>query len=467
MTIAWTDEYLDITDGTFTENGSPTKDLGQHSLSNTTYDFDKTNDYLSSSESVIDSGATKFTFGFWVFWDGASGAKYVLTTRATAAAGQFFYVNIHGSTGRLYAIVQNAGGDQLRSATSASVPSGIWTHYVITANTTTTNIDIHENGVDTAYFLDNDKLGTTDATMTADTLGVSSLYSDSYSAGIDGKVDRIKVASGVEGTEAEALEEYNAECAAVVVPTFTDSDNDLTVATYTANGGATITDDQHNPSSTYLLDGSAGYLSTTIKPFDTGSGITHAMRTWARADDTSQNGAIIAQHASSTDRGFMIFQLAAGTLFVEFCDGGGNNNIRSTIAAGMLNWDDGNYHLITATCYNGTDVRVWIDGVEATSYVSKDVIVGTGFATGFGAGIDNLHIGAITGGTNLFPGIPSRPGWWEGKHVSACQIAKDFSNEFAAIGEGFDTSTKSPIITDIYSTDLITDGVLDTDLYKS
>lgn len=219
----------------------------------------------------------------------------------------------------------------------------------------------------------------------------------------------------------------------MTIPATTDEFLNLNILPFTANGGLTVIDDQHTSNSTGLLDGVNDFYSSTVKPFIRGSGErTHSFSFWIRADDPTTSSLPITQHGGAADRGFIV--LVNTTLMVEFSSGGATDTFRSTLAAGTDNWDDGKYHLITVTTTAGTDLKIYIDGVEASSYASKNIKTGAGFDTGFSAGIENLEIGSFgSGAGSFFQGIVSRPKFWRLIELTAAQVLEEFNKEVAAI----------------------------------
>jgi len=132
---------------------------------------------------------------------------------------------------------------------------------------------------------------------------------------------------------------------------------------------------------------------------------------------------------------------ASNNLLVEFGSGGaGNVRTTSIIVSGHKNWDDGEWHLVTGTINAASDdVNIYIDGAEATSYNTQDSTGPGGAFTDFPASPASLSLGQFADGLAgyFYDGSLSRPKFWQDTTLSAAQVAKEYANEVAAIGEGF------------------------------
>jgi len=208
-------KYLDLTVSPFTENGTPTQADDQHTLSST-YDFDTTGDYLSSSVTPISNGSNKFTIGLWVKPSVLNTVHYVINQTPTVNAGQYYYCSVR-SDGAVNFTVQNVNSSFFRSQTvTGVVVTNQWTHLMFTVDVALRTVDMSVNGDTPSYATGkyNDVDLSPDATMSPSTLGVNSAYNASYLLGFEGNISRIKFWDGTDFSAAEMLAEYDAEYAA-------------------------------------------------------------------------------------------------------------------------------------------------------------------------------------------------------------------------------------------------------------
>lgn len=212
----------------------------------------------------------------------------------------------------------------------------------------------------------------------------------------------------------------------------------LNTSPFTANGGLVPVDDLWNPLATAVLDGVNDSYTSTTKPYTNSGNTSQSGAVTMRADASTTNSLVLAQHSGATDRGFLV--IVNTTLLIEFSQGGSNNFLRSILAAGTDGWDSGEKRIGWVTS-GATTVKIYVNGVPATAYASQDVKTGLGFDGGFGANIDNLAIGAnSTGGAPFFTGPVTRPTFWPDEARSDAQMLADFNDEEAAKGEGFDAT---------------------------
>lgn len=218
MAFSWDVEHLDTTVSPFTPVGSPSEADDQHNPSST-YAFDGTDDYLTSTDKTVAVGDTHFTLACWVWQDAAEGGSRTFLNNRAVSPGtdNYFYFQAEAN-GRITLGYQ---GNSLFKASRSSIGDmdyAQWVHIISSANMTSGDVTVYKNGVETSYSAQN--TGTLTGVSMADrTLAVTSVYMNSYSNGITGKVSRPKITSGTTTAAiisgAEALTEYNAEVAAI------------------------------------------------------------------------------------------------------------------------------------------------------------------------------------------------------------------------------------------------------------
>lgn len=394
---------------------------------------DGANDKLSRAGVVTTE--TAVTVGAWIKTTQTGSQGLIMGQYTSNSQGQFiFRIELSGYIGLIARDTDGVNNKALVSSDTV-VADDNW-HWVVARFEPSAGNDcaLFVDGVkETTFITDTGTFTQFGTTLANLTLGER----DDGANDFNGVVSRPRVWLSAL-SDAEISEEYTAEYDAVFVPSNSFTYTDLNDSPFTANGGFTLADDQHNPSVTGVLAGTDDYYSSTVKPFTNGSGLDHTFRIWFKADSPTTNSLLLAQHSGAADRGFLV--IVNTTMIVEFSPGGSGAWLRSEIAAGMLSWDDGNWHLLHGRIKNGNNIQIFIDGTEVTSYVSQNT--GTGF-TGFGTNIDNLAIGANSAGAApFFLGTPSRPSFWPSVDLSDAQINKDYDNEVAAIGEGLFNNEK-------------------------
>lgn len=207
--------YLDLTVAPFTANGSPAKASSLHARGDT-YDFDRVNDWLSSSEAVNANGATKLNFRGWLNTKrlAPTAGQSMLNSRPTSGAGNYFYVNI-GNTQKLTFVAQNST-QFTNSVSSTIVPANKRVYISGSMDLAAVDIDLYINGVEVGYDTQNNAFNGGVASLNAGTLGISSDFNDSFSGGMLGSLDRLVFEDGVFWTPAQHAQFYADEVAAMV-----------------------------------------------------------------------------------------------------------------------------------------------------------------------------------------------------------------------------------------------------------
>lgn len=436
MTIPWDNEYTDLTISPFSPVGSPIVRDDQHN-SSSTYLFDSINDFLSSSVVPFASAGTKGALACWVFWKGTA-AHFVST--ALTGSSELIRCTIQ-SDGRIGTNVRTGIGatNNLQTNSVAStVPSdGRWVHFLTTWDVSLEDINVYINGIETSYSLENE--GELPATLgTMSTLAIGSGRNDSWEDGMDGVISRVKTVDDTFVTASEALEEYNNECNAAVVLGLTDSYHNLSVSPWVVKAGDPVyVDDLFNPLAGVELDGDDAIYAPTETPWNNGTGADHSINVFIQVvNGDTPEGALIS-HKKGATSGRNAFQLevdGSNNLCVEFISGTTDSLSRSV--AGLVDgWDDGEIHMLTITVISSV-IRMRLDAVEFSSYISATVITGASF-TGFPATPWEPQLGATYETTNFANATVAHIDYFEGTGLSACQITKLLADKIALYGRGF------------------------------
>lgn len=224
----------------------------------------------------------------------------------------------------------------------------------------------------------------------------------------------------------------------MTVPTPTSEYLDINTATFTDQSAPVDIDDQHNPDAGATFDGVNDYKTTAVTPFTSAGGASNSFSVWIKTPNTETvNTNIMCQLDTgvSNKRAFTLTHLGAGSGGLQIQWRGPTDVIwmNAEIVAGMLDWDDDTWRLITGTVTD-TVAKIYIGGVEASSYANQSE---NGTYTGPPAAPSTLALGGLTNGGGYYAGSLSRPKFWEGTTLSDAQVLEEYNAEFASIGEGF------------------------------
>jgi hypothetical protein len=216
----------------------------------------------------------------------------------------------------------------------------------------------------------------------------------------------------------------------------------LNTATFTENGGVSPVDDQHNPLAAYTFEGTDDKLTSSEKPFSNGSSGLNTFAMWLKVGSSFAGDVpLIGQwSATAATKTFLVYinNAVSKQLTVAYANND-TNRTQSGLNLGTDNWDDEGWHFIVGTS-NGTDINIYIDGSEASAYAFQDSNSGSGFSD-FPSTQPTLTLAQLEDDSwnwaNTY--TLSRPQFWKGTKLSDCQVAKLYSNEQAAIGEGWPT----------------------------
>lgn len=443
--MAATFEDLDLSDG-WTDTGVTHPD-DQHNTGAGTF-TDGVNDYQTKTHEsgLATIGDTEGSFEIWVRngqWDTAT--RIICGQTASTGSAWGLYFTGVGADNLYFSVFGIGGGDSTARVNQSYLPVGVWVHVVGTFKLDgSTNPKLYFNGVEAAAY--------TSQTTLSDTLKISTdmaigAFNDGSSYA-RGEFSRFRYYQNDELTSGEISTQYTAEFDAVFVPTYTQSDNDLSDG-WTALGTVTNPDDQHNPEAAAEFNGDADSRLTL-----TGDGIFSMGQVeagfsgWIKLPSTPLGQRIICCNQDN----FNTLSQNKGAMFVWANQDGKlgctmhasqGNATQSHSAASLV--DTGDWvHVGASATGDGNKVQLTINGVEPT-YSLQDSNSGAGFSTGFAGTPENMKLGDNVQIDSLI-GIVARPRWWAGVAPSLAQLNKEYENEVAAIGEGFSTGILSPII---------------------
>ena len=212
-----TEEYLDLSIATFTENGSPADIDDQHTATSA-FIFDGINDWLTSSEKPSVLGDAVVSVSFWMKTsDIVSGSPLGQRLNSLGVGDGTWDITINnGSISLALRDGNNTGiGDSVTNTLASTVGDGNW--HLVTATGSvvggTVDVNIYLDGVELGYVTQDRKTGTITAMGSSGAIGsltIGALRPNGFIP-FDGSISRVKVWRQVL-TDAEVLEEYQNEC---------------------------------------------------------------------------------------------------------------------------------------------------------------------------------------------------------------------------------------------------------------
>jgi len=185
------------------------------------YNLDGIDDRFTSLLTPMGNGVTKFSVGFWVKMNATSGGgNYVVVQRATVPGGTVYDLSISrsGANFRVDWTYRVGGSFVGSTSTYGDVPDAInqWNHILCRFDMVAATTDIFVNSLEVTYGAHNTTGGTPPViTSGVKTLGIGSVFNDSYLAGLDGTVSRLAFWNGSFLSDAEILSFNNEEVAAI------------------------------------------------------------------------------------------------------------------------------------------------------------------------------------------------------------------------------------------------------------
>ena len=427
-------EILDLPNFGMTNTGTPTDTDDQHGLLKA-YTYDGVTERSTKAITPFTvSSATQHTWQCWIMTTDTGVVCPMAQYRddTTTQGGFEFFM----SGGKILAYWFSGDSlpndDYTWSRTSGTYTDGEW--HLVSSTIIDGTVVIYVDGVPVA--LDNNSVdvgtGFTQFKQ-VDQLSFGAQFDGVYDWA--GTIGRAKFYNGEGLSSTGVSDEYWSECMTVFIPDPTDKWTNLNAAPFTNNGGIVPKNDQHTSLSTGQLNGTDQDYSSSETPISGSSGAVHTVIMWFKCDagdpDTTRELICQDDEAASNDAVFNMRINDDNRLQSIWKSGTFVNRIQSSVAAGTLNWDDLNWHLIGIRINGNVTNDVFIDGVEA-AYDIHNSQFASGF-TGAPAIVDNLSIGSRSdSGPNNASGTPSRPAFWEGMFLSDCQMAKYSSEENAA-----------------------------------
>jgi len=422
-----TTQLLDLTVSPLTANGSPAEIPDQHNTSDVTFDFDKVDDWLSSSIEPVADGATSFSISFWAKSE-ADGGGVLMNQRPGSGLGQYWFLQFDASNRIQVAIQSSTAAIQSISSSTILVSTG-WCLITVVFDVTGQTIDIFRDGVETSYFQHNNITGSPAASMTVGTFAVSSDFNDSFSTGYRGVISRIKFWNNIKLTTGEITEEFDSEFDSVVIPTTVFQSLDLSsTADWTQTGSPSFIPDQHSNNNVAIdADGSNDKLSKADSSPIYGIGDADiAVSAWIKKPTGLQDPIFINEElftGTEAAKGSIFFRVEAGGE-LAFSGKRDENNSTQSISNELVD-DDVFYHVV-ATLDANNICKLYIDGQEVT-YFSFSTNFGSGWVTGFAT--NSASPMKVAGNDDaLFDGVISRVKFWK-VNLSTAQVFKEYNNE--------------------------------------
>lgn len=215
-------------------------------------------------------------------------------------------------------------------------------------------------------------------------------------------------------------------------------------AVMTANGNLAIADDQHNPDSTGDLDKVDDWYSSALTPIP--AGVTgFGVSLWVFQDTAAVVQYVMNQRPSSyvgTAGAYEIAIYPSGAIQAFYRQNNNADNLGSVSAAGAVStgvWK----HVMASWNISTLDANIYVNGSEVAYSATKDSVVGTPTAP---SAMSTLAVGSFFNYTwsTGFDGKVSRPTFFT-TFQDASAASTEYSNEVAAIGEGFVLVTEADI----------------------
>lgn len=357
-------------------------------------DFDGTNDHVALPANLTAS-LTNFTFEAWVFWDGSSVWQRIMDFGNNTTTYMFLTPNADVSFKPRFAI-NNGGGEQVINSSVSAIPNQ-WQHYAVVlddaANTGVLYIDGVQVGSNTAITINPAAMGN----LANVWLGRSQFSGDPY---FNGKMDDVRIWSIAKtsqqvqcemdetlvGNEAGLVANYHFDQGfADGGNSGLDALNDLSI---NGNDGALTNFALDGAGSNWsAASGSGRVLDFVEGDFVTGTNaslpVGNTARTiecWVKTAPASTGYESIIDYGTLANNQRAALYLEAGTGKLYY-------SAFSNDAAGTSNIRDGNWHHCAAS-FDGTNLRLYVDGNLETTSPKTFATIGTAFEIGsqIGAG---------------------------------------------------------------------------------
>lgn len=200
--------YNDMTDVSFTANGTPVAAKGQHDINNTTYDFDGSNDYLTHPDAPF-NGSARGTVSFWCYDEHLGAAQtYPGGQRITTDTTDFYYIPMTSTDFSF--ILQTSSGNQIKSTPKAINVLNRWVHWAISWDLEDQKVHIVRDGVDQDVI--SSAVGAPATVLGVPTnIVIGAIYNDVGAANHDGRTERWNMFEDVALSPAQLLKHYNEE----------------------------------------------------------------------------------------------------------------------------------------------------------------------------------------------------------------------------------------------------------------
>ncbi|MEE9581129.1 MAG: LamG-like jellyroll fold domain-containing protein [Nitrosomonadaceae bacterium] len=421
----------------FTEVGSPTYVDDQHSLGSA-FEGDNIDNSINRA-SVITSSDTAMSSAIWFRISTVPKAGYLVAQATGAGDANTDFDLIINTDGTLQVVGFDSAVKFTFSTTSLGYDDGTWTHCLFTI--APGDVNIYINGVEVTY-------GVQDTNGSGGFSGFAHdgplIYGDSGAqTGThtnNAILSRPRAWNSVLSA-AQALEEFNAEVAAVFVqtPDFTSDDLGDT-GTWAHNGSALshLTNDLHNPLTAIAFDGVDDWV--TASPILQTGDIDFSVSGWFKHFDGVATTQMMFNQWTFNAVGSLQISMfdSTGSALIA-CEVGGFNNtaITRSQSAATVNPDDGIWHHVMFTRVGiglDTDVNIYLDGVETPYFLNEENRHFNGGSVAVSAAVaaESFYLAnRPVFFTSQYEGSISRPRFWRTTALSEHQALLEFNNEVA------------------------------------
>lgn len=360
----------------WTESGSPT--YSDDLWGGQAFVGDGIDNRLTYASALISAAQTNFSVSSWI--KSTDTTTNVLIAQHDGSNLDFeIYLK---SSGAIEATADN--GDNLYRTTSKSTAiyaDGNWHHVVVTF--APSSVQIYVDGSEVSYSSENTSGSSghfVDVQGTPIVTTIGEWETSTANRYFVGDLARPRLWDGDTLTSGEALEEYNAEVAAIAETTWTKSYDDMNHADWTVNGSATFETDIHGGSA--LIGDAVDNSVQQSQIITTADGGENTISFWFKTTDGTNQQCWYAQGGIGVGSGRIEIYTASSNAIVARFVTEQTPTDRSWVDATVTNYHDGNWHHLLVTVKGGTSnsIKMYFDGAD----VGTDSYLGGGY-TGLGA----------------------------------------------------------------------------------
>jgi len=355
--------------------------------SNTPMVFDGTNDYIDCVTTNMFQNATNMSISAWVFptHPASSGSNYysIINQFDSSAGKRSWGVWLHAPDNSTDAHIHFNDNTSSFDTTSAIVPTGKWSHIVLTRDGT--SIKMYFNGS-----LNHSATSGASANANFSTkLSIGAQNASNPAAFFIGVLNEISLHDiTLDADAVSAL--YNSGVPLLPTSDSGNYDNSDSLVLYQRNDGNTTWTDRAN-TGVASFDGIDDRISLGTGTFNIGKdGYSYSISAWFKAPDQGSNDGIFSNHTSSNE--FQMLLLATGRLHTHVYDGSTQGQVQTSTND---EYNDNQWHHVVSILDSSADtLSMYVDGS----------LIGSTTWNMYTTGSLVAHIGSRSASTNYFEG---------------------------------------------------------------